>query len=625
MFNRLLCSVAFVMLPLALPAQPPDKATGGERKPTKNETVMSPGMRIQATTPVGAIVVTAVDELTRSYTWEGATRSVEMWPRPKRWYGSLGLYYPGPGEHWKEHKGITRGVTEEGQQHFKSADAAVAWIRERKWTPYVYRDDGLLVGWSKTLPRRQLNVEVWQILVDGRQPARLPGSENDKIVVTRVELWTSPLGKAVQKNNARAVKALLAEGADPNAMNIERPVLVEAAKLGYHDIVRTLLDKGARPNARSEDGSTALLGAAAAGHVETVKALLAGGADVNAPRERGLDKGTTPLIAAAFEGKAEVVKVLLEKGADVNANSEVAGLTALYFAREGKHQEVVRLLKEAGAKDYGNLIDPGVPVQEASWWAWIREYGPWGLGATLTVSVAWLLVRRKTSRRRTNGRTRSDAMPVGSEQSVFCGGCGTALDQPANLPVGDRTPCPLCGSMSRHINVMCADSPKVADSLSMKLTPGAQARDWRQRWVEIQAHLKRLLAPHSEPLSGESIQTANHELQSFFVQAYHLKDSLIQDSGTTGIPASTIENAITLDTHLALLADLANLDKHGKLTKPPRSGDVPAWGVSGVANGDAGWRLSVEIHHKAKTLDGLTFAGEAVSAWDKQLRHWGLI
>jgi hypothetical protein len=349
MFIRPLCLVALVVVPMALPAQPPSKASDGECKLRKNETVMSAGMRIQATTPIGVMVITAVDELTRSYTWEGATRSVEMWPRAERWYGSLGLYYPGPGDHWKEHKGITRGVTEEGQQHFQSAAEALKWIRSRTWMPYVYRDDGLVVGWHKTLPRKQLDVEVWQILIHGKKPTRLPGSQNEKIVVTHVKLWTSPLGKAVQKKDTGAVKNLLAGGADPNTTNIVgRPVLVEAARRGSHEIVRALLKKGADPNARGEDGSTALLKAVGAGSVETVKALAAGGADVNAAVARGLGKGITPLMLAVEQ--AEIVKALLEKGADVNARSE-AGLTALSLARQGKRQDIVRLLKEAGAKD----------------------------------------------------------------------------------------------------------------------------------------------------------------------------------------------------------------------------------------------------------------------------------
>jgi len=223
-----------------------------------------------------------------------------------------------------------------------------------------------------------------------------------------------------------------------------------------------------------------------------------------------------------------------------------------------------------------------------------------------------------------NDRTGNNTTMDDTEHSVFCSGCGSPLDQPANLPVEERTPCPICGSMSRQINVTCTDKVKFTDSLSMELTPGTQARDWRQRWIEIQEHLKRLLAPHSEPMSAASIQNANHDLHSFFVQAYHLKDSLIHDAGTTGVRATTIENTITADPHLALLADLANLDKHGKLSKAPRSGDIPTWDVSGVSDGDAGWRLSLTIRHKGKTHDGLSLAGDVASAWERQLNGWGL-
>jgi hypothetical protein len=159
----------------------------------------------------------------------------------------------------------------------------------------------------------------------------------------------------------------------------------------------------------------------------------------------------------------------------------------------------------------------------------------------------------------------------------------------------------------------------------MKLTPSAQKRDWRQRWVQIQDQLKRVLACHTEPMSGESIQAANHDLNSFFIQTYHLKDALIHVSATTGISKEKIENAITHDSHLALLADLANLDKHGRLKDAPRSGDVPVCRLSGVANDDTGWQLSLEIRHNGRTLDGLAVAREAVSAWDKQLRQWRLI
>lgn len=152
--------------------------------PPENEVVMTPGMRITAITPNGTIIVTAGKGLMRSYTWDGATRSVDMWPRAERWYGSLGLYFPGPGYHWREHGGITRCVVEEGQQHFESTEEVLRWIAERAWLSPVYRNDGLVVGWAKVLQRKQLDVEVWQVYVRGSKPTRLPGSQDDKIRVT---------------------------------------------------------------------------------------------------------------------------------------------------------------------------------------------------------------------------------------------------------------------------------------------------------------------------------------------------------------------------------------------------------------------------------------------------------
>ncbi len=151
--------------------------------PPRNEVVMSPDSSITADTPAGQITVTAGKGLKRSYSWEGATRSVEMWPRAERWHGSFGLYCPGPGDHWRKHKGITRGVVEEGRQHFETEDEALRWLAARSFMPYVYRSDGLVVGWSKTPARRQLNVEVWQIIIKGEKPIDLPGSQDDKIRV----------------------------------------------------------------------------------------------------------------------------------------------------------------------------------------------------------------------------------------------------------------------------------------------------------------------------------------------------------------------------------------------------------------------------------------------------------
>ncbi len=148
------------------------------------ESVMSPGMQISATTERGTIVIGASAGFERSFTWDGATRSVVMWPRKERWYGNKGLYFPGTGEHWKDHGGITRAVVEEGHQNFATIDEALEWVKARTWISLVYRDDGLVVGWTTRPEQRTLAVEVWQIDIDGRKPGRLPGSQNEKITVT---------------------------------------------------------------------------------------------------------------------------------------------------------------------------------------------------------------------------------------------------------------------------------------------------------------------------------------------------------------------------------------------------------------------------------------------------------
>jgi hypothetical protein len=85
-----------------------------------------------------------------------------------------------------ECEGVARAVVEEGQQHFTTVDEAVAWLNKKsEWMRYVYRNDGLAVGWRTVIPyRKQLNVDVWQILIGGQKPTGLPGADDSAISTT---------------------------------------------------------------------------------------------------------------------------------------------------------------------------------------------------------------------------------------------------------------------------------------------------------------------------------------------------------------------------------------------------------------------------------------------------------
>lgn len=87
-----------------------------------------------------------------------------------------------------------------------------------------------------------------------------------------------------------------------------------------------------------------------------------------------------------------------------------------------------------------------------------------------------------------------------------------------------------------------------------------------------------------------------------------------------------IEDAITADPRLSLLADLANLDKHVEFgeNRKPRSGNVPSYGSLSGWDCEGGWRLKVEIRHGDSCLDGLLIARDAVTAWAEKLKGWGI-
>jgi ankyrin repeat protein len=100
----------------------------------------------------------------------------------------------------------------------------------------------------------------------------------------------------------------------------------------------------ARATPSSIERGESLRGAAAAGDLAAVNALLGSSLDVNA-RDRS---GRTALMLAILNGHADVVEALLARGADLNA-ADSSGARPLQMARAKGNEEIIDWLLRAGA------------------------------------------------------------------------------------------------------------------------------------------------------------------------------------------------------------------------------------------------------------------------------------
>lgn len=121
-------------------------------------------------------------------------------------------------------------------------------------------------------------------------------------------------------------------------------LLMYGSLYGCIEVVKALLDKGAKLDGQGDDGWTALICASWKGHNEIVKLLLDKGATLDWQDMEGF---TALMIASQF-GHSEVIKVLLERGAKLDLQMST-GLTALIIASINGNTEVVKLLLEKGA------------------------------------------------------------------------------------------------------------------------------------------------------------------------------------------------------------------------------------------------------------------------------------
>ena len=164
-------------------------------------------------------------------------------------------------------------------------------------------------------------------------------------LILLTKMSSSNLCAAVWEQNIDLAKALIADGADINAVNsISWTPLFIASFYNNTEIALALISAGANVNKINSDGQTPLHMATREGNIEIVRALIVAGADLNVVE----DASFTPVYLASCYGHTEIVKTLIKAGANIHiANNTYT--TPLRIASFYGHIDIVRALLDAGA------------------------------------------------------------------------------------------------------------------------------------------------------------------------------------------------------------------------------------------------------------------------------------
>jgi len=196
--------------------------------------------------------------------------------------------------------------------------------------------------------------------------AHLEGNQNeDDILLALIgdganpnveNMWgETPLLWACRYDDKSLMLEALHRGATVNDTDVSRDTaLIWAARTGDPEMVQALLAHGAKVNVADQtiggDGFSALSAAACNGDLQIMRLLLAHGADVNLRDVLGNTALRWVLTIGSPSCSSAVVKALLTRGADTNMD----GGLLLELAADAKRPDLIRLLKQYGAKDNDN-------------------------------------------------------------------------------------------------------------------------------------------------------------------------------------------------------------------------------------------------------------------------------
>ena len=179
------------------------------------------------------------------------------------------------------------------------------------------------------------------------------------------------LFRAIREGDPDGVSGALQAGADPNASHSPRGTALNhaASYCLLHEeaetiaVVQTLIDAGADPHIRDENGVPPLNKAAGWGCSFLFQVFVDAGADPNTRDPQGR---TSLHRAVEYGGDAEFVQLLIDAGANVNAR-HIYRRTPLFYADTA---ELVRTLIGAGADPNAQDGDGSTPLHDAAFHCW---------------------------------------------------------------------------------------------------------------------------------------------------------------------------------------------------------------------------------------------------------------
>jgi ankyrin repeat protein len=165
------------------------------------------------------------------------------------------------------------------------------------------------------------------------------------------------LAFAAEASNLGICQALVEHGADVNCGG-KRTALRMAAAHGRSEVIRFLFQHGATLDTPSDLSIYSLREAVQSGDLESVRLLLAHGADAKYEGRWGSVLGD-----AVYGGKLAIVKLVVDAGADVNGGFGFTNV--LQCAAEAGDVKIVRYLLKKGAKVNAECAWNRTPLMEA--------------------------------------------------------------------------------------------------------------------------------------------------------------------------------------------------------------------------------------------------------------------